>query len=85
MLSDLGWVGVTGPALEGVASRTQRMAATGSATMADYIHNSIRNPGAYVVPGYNNVMPQFSDDPDGLNFMPDADLDAIVAYLKEQN
>lgn len=84
MLSDQGWVGVTGPALDGVAARTQRMAATGSATMGEYIHNSIRNPGAYVVPGYNNVMPQFSPDPDGLNYMPDADLEAIVAYLLTQ-
>ncbi|MFN8379105.1 MAG: cytochrome c oxidase subunit II [Anaerolineae bacterium] len=83
-LSALGWTGVTGPALDGVASRTQRLAATGNATMSDYIHQSIRNPSAYVVPGYNNVMLQFHPDPGQPNYMSDADLDAIVAYLLTQ-
>jgi cytochrome c oxidase subunit 2 len=84
VLSDLDWVGVTGPALDGVASRTQRLSAGGYATMDDYIHNSIRNPSAYVVPGYNNVMPQFHADPAEPNYMPDDDLNAIVAYLLTQ-
>ena len=83
-LTDLDWTGVTGPALDGVAARTQRLAATGSATMADYIHNSVRNPSAYVVPGYNNVMPQFHDDPAQPNYMPEEDLNAIIAYLLTQ-
>jgi cytochrome c oxidase subunit II len=84
VLSDLDWVGVTGPALDGIASRTQRLSAGGYATMDDYIHNSIRNPSAYVVPGYNNVMPQFHADPAEPNYMPDDDLNAIVAYLLTQ-
>jgi len=83
-LRDLGWSGVTGPALDGVGARTQRIAATGSADMADYIHNSIRNPSAYVVPGYNNVMLQFNPDQGQANYMPDSDLEAIVAYLLTQ-
>lgn len=83
-LSDLGWTGVTGPALDGVASRTQRLAATGDATMSDYIHQSVRDPSAYVVPGYNNVMLQFHPDAGQPNYMPDSDLDAIVAYLLTQ-
>ena len=84
MLTDLGWTGVTGPSLDGIALRTQRLAAGGYATMSDYIHNSIRNPTAYVVPGYQPVMPAFHDDPNQPNYMPDKDLDAIVAYLLTQ-
>jgi cytochrome c oxidase subunit 2 len=83
-LSDLGWAGVTGPNLNGVATRTQRLAATGSATMADYIHNSLRNPTAYVVPGYQPVMPVFSPDPGQPNYLSEASLNAVVAYLLTQ-
>ena len=52
--------------------------------MADYIHHSIRNPSDYVVPGYNNVMLQFNPDQGQANYMPDSDLEAIVAYLLTQ-
>lgn len=83
-LSDLGWTGTQGPPLDGVAARTQRLEATGAETMEEYLINSIRNPGAYVVPGYNNIMPQFNDEPNESNYMPDADLQAIVDYLEEQ-
>lgn len=83
-LRDLGWTGVTGPALDGISTRTQRLSATGDATMSDYIHHSIRTPSAYVVPGYNNVMLQFNPDEGQPNYMPDSDLDAIVAYLLTQ-
>ncbi|MDE3194517.1 MAG: cytochrome c [Chloroflexota bacterium] len=42
----------------------------------DYIRQSILDPGAYVVPGYNDVMPR------GLaRNLPPSDLDALVAYL----
>ncbi len=46
-------------------------------TSADeYIRRSIVDPGAYVVPGYNDVMPR------GLaRRLSDADLDALVLYL----
>ncbi len=40
-----------------------------------YIRESIRDPGAVVVDGYNNVMSNFS----GLS---DAELDDLLAYLK---
>lgn len=84
ILDDLGWVGVTGPTLNGIASRSARLAASGYSNMSDYLHASIRNPGEYLVPGYNNLMIQFNADPAQPNYMSDADLDAIVAYLLTQ-
>lgn len=50
-----------------------------SLTAEDYIRESIVAPGAYVVPGYNDVMPR------GLarNLSP-ADLEALVRYLRAQ-
>ncbi len=83
-LSDLGWTGTTGPILDGVASRNARLAATGEGTMEAYLHDSIRHPGEYVVPGFNNLMLQFNPEPDQANYMPDSDLNAIVAYLLTQ-
>jgi cytochrome c oxidase subunit 2 len=83
-LSDLGWTGVTGPSLDGISQRTQRVTATGAASMEDYIHSSVRNPTDYVVPGYNPLMPQFNDAPDESNYMPEDHLEAIVAYLMTQ-
>lgn len=83
-LSDLGWTGVTGPSLNGIATRTQRLSATGLATMEEYIHESIRHPMNYVVPGYSPVMPQFNESPDQPNYMPESDLEAIIAYLMTQ-
>jgi cytochrome c oxidase subunit II len=85
VLSDLGWVGAIGPALDGIGSRTQRLAASGELDMASYIHNSIRNPNSYVVPGYAaGLMPQFNPEPDQPNYMPEDDLNAIVQYLLTQ-
>jgi len=83
-LEELGWVGVTGPNLTGVASRTSRLNATGYATMEEYIRSSIRHPSEYVVPGYNNIMPPFNDDPSETNYMSEADWNAIVAFLLTQ-
>jgi len=82
-LDDLGWVGVTGPNLNGIGNRTARLQA-GYATLSDYIHASIRHPAEYIVPGYQNIMPQFNAEADQPNYMPDADLEAIVAYLLTQ-
>lgn len=43
----------------------------------DYIRESVLTPGAYVVPGYNDVMPR------GLaRTLPESDLDALVRYLE---
>ena len=46
------------------------------ASAEEYIRESLESPGAYVVPGYNDVMPR------GLvrNLSP-SDLDALVQYL----
>jgi cytochrome c oxidase subunit 2 len=42
----------------------------------DYIRESILSPGAYVVPGYNDVMPR------GLaRGLSDSEVDALVLYL----
>jgi cytochrome c oxidase subunit 2 len=84
VLSDLGWVGVTGPSLDGIGERLQRLAATGYPAMTDYLHESIRHPGGYIVPGYNAVMPQFNDEATEPNYMSEEDLNAIIAYLLTQ-
>ena len=72
---------VTGPNLAGFsgtsAERIAAAAYTGSATTAaDYVRESIVNPGAFVVEGFQNgVMPATFAN------LPAADLDALVAYL----
>ena len=52
--------------------------------MEDYIRNSLRHPAEYIVPGYQPLMPEFSDDPNSPNYMPENQLEAIVAYLMTQ-
>lgn len=83
-LGDLGWVGNIGPSLNGIGARTQRLDATGDPDLDTYLHHSIREPGAYLVPGFGNLMPQFNPQPTQPNYMPDTDLNAIVAYLLTQ-
>ena len=82
VLSDLGWQGNVGPNLDDIGNRaaTRR----GGFTAEEYLANSIRHPGEYVVPGYGNLMPQFNPDPALTNYMPDDHLNAIVAYLLTQ-
>lgn len=84
VLPDLGWSGVVGPSLDGVGARTQRLGATGLPTMEEYLHQSIRLPQAYLVPGFGPLMPQFNPEPDQPNYMPEEDLQAIIAYLLTQ-
>jgi len=52
--------------------------------MEEYIYRSIRYPGEYLVPGYGNIMPAFNPEPGQPNYMPEEDLEAIVAYLLTQ-
>ncbi len=81
-LASLGWTGTIGPNLNGVGTRAaNRISGT---TAEAYIHDSIRNPGHFIVPGFSNLMPQFNDDPAQPNYMPEADLQAIIAFLLTQ-
>ena len=70
-----GQGGRVGPELEhigGVAGERR-----GGMSAEDYIRESMVSPGAYVVPGYNDVMPR------GLvRNLSDTDLEALVRYLR---
>lgn len=83
ILNDLGWQGNIGPNLNGIGERASRRVPGQSAEQ--YLTNSIRHPGEYLVPGFGNLMPQFNADAGQPNYMPDEDLAAIVAYLLAQN
>jgi cytochrome c oxidase subunit 2 len=95
ILDSLGWGGVTGPVLNGIADTAVRRAGSaGVAGPADYIASSIRHPNDYLVPGYRNgLMPQFGpteDEPETVDgayyqYMSDDDLFAIVSYLCTQS
>jgi cytochrome c oxidase subunit 2 len=82
VLSDLNWTGNIGPNLSDIGSRaaTRRPGVTAE----EYIRSSIRHPGEYIVPGYQNLMPQFNPNPNETNYMPDEHLEAIIAYLLTQ-
>jgi cytochrome c oxidase subunit 2 len=80
-LDAFGWVGVTGPNLNGVGNRAGRRVSGESAE--SYLLNSLRHPQRFIVPGYASaLMPQFvEDNPDDPNYMTDTDAVAIAAYL----
>lgn len=64
---------VVGPGLQGISTRaTVRVPGL---TAGAYVKQSVREPGAFVVPTFNNLMPLIYAT------MPDADLNDIVAYL----
>jgi mono/diheme cytochrome c family protein len=65
-----GTNGTTGPDLDELAANAQK---ANRGSLQDFTAESIKDPGAYVAPGYSNVMPNF-----GLNDKQIADL---VAYL----
>jgi len=81
VLDDLPtWAGIVGPSLNGIGERAVgRAEAAGDASAEEYINLSIRNPSAYIVPGYQAVMPAFNEDQ-----MSDEELEAITAYLLAQ-
>ncbi len=65
---------VIGPSLAGVGTRAETRVDGYDARA--YIETSILNPGAYIVEGFNDVMPKnFGKD------LTSADFDAVVAYL----
>lgn len=81
-LASLGWVGVQGPNLQGIGSRAGNRVS--GETGEQYIHDSIRHPTNYIVPGFQPIMPQFNAEPGEANFMPEEDLQAIIAFLLTQ-
>ena len=85
VLDDLAWVGNIGPNLNGIADRLEaRAAAAGIPIPPEYLVQAIRHPGDYLVPGFGNLMPQFNPDEGQPNYMPESDLNAIIAYLLTQ-
>lgn len=82
VLSSLGWSGITGPSLDGIADRAgQRV---GGESAEEYLVTSIWNSGGYLVPGYQNLMPAFGPDQPSANLMTGEQLYAVVAYLCTQ-
>jgi len=70
----------TGPTFKGIFSRTEVLA-DGSRQVVDenYIRESILNPQAKIVSGFQPVMPTYQ------GILKDAEVDALVAYLKSLN
>lgn len=89
-LSEQGWAGNQGPALDGIGSRTgQRAQASADAIgnevdpNAEYLVQSIRLSQDYLVAGYPAIMPYFHPGT-GQGEMPREDLMGIVSYLCTQ-
>jgi cytochrome c oxidase subunit 2 len=85
-LTDAGLQGTVGPSLDGLATRAAsdqdgRLTKSGSKDAAAYIRQSILDPSAYIVPGYQDVMPKNFGDP---SVMSPEELDAVVSYLLTQ-
>lgn len=69
----------TGPALNGIFGKEEAMADGSTITVDEnYIRESIVNPTAKVVAGFAPVMPPFAGT------FSDAELDALVDYIKSQ-
>ncbi|MCY4071813.1 MAG: cytochrome c oxidase subunit II [Chloroflexi bacterium] len=80
VLDSLGWTGLTGPPLNGIADRAGERVPGQSAE--EYIANSIWDSGAFRVPGYDQQMAAFGPEViDPLNVMTPEQLYSIVAYL----
>ena len=70
----------TGPTFSGLMGRTEQFT-DGSSVSADenYIRESILNPQAKVVQGYQPVMPTYQ------GILKDREIDALVTYIKSLN
>ncbi|TVR24433.1 MAG: cytochrome c oxidase subunit II [Anaerolineaceae bacterium] len=76
----LSWDAVTGPSLQGIADRASTRVSGQPAE--EYLYESIYDPGAYIVPGYGNIMNQYQFvNPDAAHYLPKPDAEAITAYL----
>lgn len=66
-----------GPTWKGLYGSEVKLT-TGQNVLADatYLHNSIVNPGAQIVAGFQNIMPA------SYSTLSDADLNALVAYIE---
>jgi cytochrome c oxidase subunit 2 len=82
VLDDLGWAGALGPSLNGIGDRAGTRVP--GQTAYEYLYTSIRHPYDYLVPPYGPIMPQFNDEESETNYMPESDLQAIIAYLCDQ-
>ncbi len=65
---------IVGPGLGGISSRAETRVSGQSAT--DYIRTSILNPDAYIVPGFENIMPPIYEQR-----LSDQDVANLIAYL----
>ncbi len=68
---------ITGPSLAGVATRAGNRVEGFEAR--DYIYQSITDPDAYVVDGFQNLMP-----PNFLEKLKSEEIDAVIAFLLTQ-
>lgn len=80
-LDAAGATGQVGPTHNNLAETAAARIASpnygGSATTpAEYVVESVREPGAFVVPGFDNIMPMFP--PESLS---DAELEQLVQFL----
>jgi cytochrome c2 len=64
---------VVGPGMQGVGTRA--VSRVSGLTAEAYFRQSVRDPGAFIVPGFNNLMPTIYAS------ISDADLNDLVAYL----
>ncbi len=68
---------LTGPSLNGIFGNPVPLAGGGEATVDEnYIRESILNPQASIVAGYQPVMPTYQ------GLLKERDLDALIAYIK---
>lgn len=65
---------VIGPGLAGIGERAATRVS--GQTADEYLQESIRDPGAFVVDGFDNLMPSnFAD-------LPESDINDLIAFLK---
>jgi len=66
---------LVGPSWKGLFGKTEQLQGGGTVQVDEaYIRESIRNPGAKIVQGYQPLMPQLN--------LSDEQIDAIIAYIK---